>query len=233
MAAHELRGPLTTVAGFTDLLLRRDPPAAQRKAWLENVRDEGARLTALIDELLNVARIESNTLRVDPTRLHLVAAINAATNAVGESRSHAFILDMPADIPHVAADGAKLKQVLINLLTNAVKYSPSGGDITIRARTTPDGFVSVEVQDHGLGVTEEERSGLFTTFYRVRTPETAEIGGTGLGLFIVKSLVELMGGTAWVESEAGRGSTFGFTLPRWREGISPHRPGVAAESEAA
>lgn len=221
MAAHELRSPLTSVAGFTDLLLRRDPPPAQRKAWLESIREEGARLGHLIDELLSVARIEAGTLSVDHARVQLLAAFNAATNSVGESSLHAFVMDVPAGLPPVLADQAKLQQVLVNLLSNALKYSPTGGDITISARNTGDGFVQVEVADTGLGISEEDQEKLFTSFYRVRTDETAEIGGTGLGLFIVKSLVELMGGRATLRSAAGEGSVFGFTLPVWSEGAVP------------
>jgi signal transduction histidine kinase len=142
------------------------------------------------------------------------------------TQAHEFEVDIAPDVPKVLADQAKMTQVVLNLLSNAIKYSPEGGTIRIAAEAADGGnSVVVRVSDQGIGLAPEDKDRVFETFYRVKSEETYEIRGTGLGLFIVKSLVEGMGGEMGVESELGSGSTFYFTLPtktggstiNWRE----------------
>ena len=119
-------------------------------------------------------------------------------------------------MPPVAADADKLRQVLVNPISNAIKYSPHGGEIAIRAYTS-QGAIRVEIQDQGLGIASENQAKLFTRFHRIKTVQTEGIPGTGLGLTIVKSLVEMMQGTIDLTSADGKGSTFGFTIPAWQD----------------
>jgi signal transduction histidine kinase len=230
MAAHERRTPLTTVLGFSELLLSDDVPRDRAKAWLHSINRESIRLNHLIDELMSVSRRDSGRLEltIEPTSLQ--GAVRAAVLSAGIGPRHTVLVEVPEDLPDVAADGDKLRQVLVNLLSNAFKYSPNGGKIQVRAFPSTDDQARIEVQDDGLGIAPEDQAKLFTTFHRVRTPETADIPGTGLGLSIVKSLVEMMGGTIDVKSVIGEGSTFGFTLPVWQDGATAS---VVSEAPAA
>ncbi|MFQ6031005.1 MAG: sensor histidine kinase, partial [Dehalococcoidia bacterium] len=127
---------------------------------------------------------------------------------------HEFRENIPPDLPRVAADREKLVQILANLLDNAIKYSPDGGTITVSATHEPGrDRVVVAVEDHGIGIASEDQDRVFTAFQRIRRPETRGIGGTGLGLYIVKALAELSQGEVWLESQVQWGSTFFFSLP--------------------
>jgi signal transduction histidine kinase len=220
MAAHELRAPLTSVLGYSELLLDDDIPREQARAWLASINNESIRLNGLIDELMNVARVESGNLElaIEPTDIR-DAIDGAVLSAGGTSQAHMILVDVDAELPPIAADADKLRQILINLISNAIKYSPHGGDIAIRAFHSP-GAVRVEIQDEGLGMIPEDQAKLFTRFHRIKTAQTEGIPGTGLGLTIVKSLVEMMQGTIDLTSAEGEGSTFGFTIPLWQEGAA-------------
>lgn len=222
MAAHELRTPLTTLVGFTDLLLTREAPRDQQVEWLRTIHRESERLTHMVEELLNVSRIEAGHLDLATEELDLRRVVDAAAAASGlPARSHRFVVDIPPGLPAVAADENKLTQVLINLLSNAVKYSPKGGAVLLSALYDEQtGRVRIAVVDQGLGISPEDQERLFTSFYRIKSPETRNIEGTGLGLSIVKSLIELMGGSVTLDSKVGRGSTFAVELPAWREGLT-------------
>ena len=133
---------------------------------------------------------------------------------MGSTSIHQFLVDIPTETPQVVGDCDKLTQVLANLLDNAVKYSPHGGLVTILARHEPQRErVVVGVRDEGIGIAVGDREQLFGTFHRTRRPETQRTRGTGLGLYIVKSLVELMGSHVWLESELNKGSTIFFSVP--------------------
>ena len=146
----------------------------------------------------------------------------ALENASPLTDGDEFIVNIPPDTPKVVADRDKLAEVLTNLLTNAVKYSPGGGKITVSARLEAGNHrVVVAVADQGIGISPQDRENLFTTFHRIRRPETDRIGGTGLGLYIVKELVQLMQGEVWLKSQLGNGSTFSFSIPtEWYESRS-------------
>ncbi|MBI2935583.1 MAG: GAF domain-containing protein [Chloroflexi bacterium] len=224
VASHELRTPMTTIMGFAQLLLDRDPPETIRRQWLERILKNSQRLTAIVDDLLNVSRIQSGKLVLNVESLPLREIVEeAVTTARASTDRHRFVLQIPPGLPRVEADRDKLIQVLINLLGNAVKYSPGGGLITFSARHNPERQrVVVSVADQGIGIAPQDQARLFTTFQRIRRPETAQVSGTGLGLYIVKSLVELMRGEVWLESELNKGSTFFFSLP-----TQPAEPPVA------
>lgn len=235
LVSHELRTPLTSIKGYVDLLLAGNVGelAGEQREFLEIVVHNADRLTALIDDLLDLARIESG--RIDLTRTpldlgRLLSDLGAAFHLQIESKEQRLVVDLAPDLPALWGDAARVAQILINLLSNAHKYTPAGGVITVVAR--PDGaMVRIEVRDTGIGMTADEQSQLFTRFFRAKNRATQEVGGTGLGLAIMRSLVQLHGGWIDVDSALGQGSTFTVTLPslaRPAEApsvLSPPRPG--------
>lgn len=211
--SHELRTPLTSLRGFSELLLKRDYPPDKQKQFLSIIHNESARLTALINDFLDLQRIESGQQTYNFADLD-IASVLQETLAVfqREESPHSFSSVTPDSLPLVSVDVDRIRQVLTNLIANAVKYSPQGGAITVRAVSEPDKIV-VSVIDQGVGIPLEAKAKLFRKFFRVDNRETRSIGGTGLGLALVKDLIEAHGGSVWVESEPGQGSTFSFSLP--------------------
>lgn len=216
VASHELRTPMTAILGFAELLLMRAKglPEEQYK-WLEMIHGEAQRLSRIVEDLLNVSRIETGRLSLEIEPLMLMPVVEAVVSQIGQGcRSHSFSLDIPEGLPEVSADGSKLHQVLYNLVDNAVKYSPGGGVVRVRAEVDEsEGMMKVGVEDQGVGIPDSELARLFTRFHRVDRAETVGLRGTGLGLYIVKSLVEMMGGRVWVQSVLHQGATFYFNLP--------------------
>ena len=218
IASHELRTPMTTIMGFSELLLNDELPEASRREWAEKIHRNSKVLSAIVDDMLNVSRIQSGKLQLDLGHLELYSVVDEVVAVIRpETNVHEFQIEIPADTPLVVADREKLDQVLINLFTNAVKYSPEGGPITISARYEQEhDRVVVEVADKGIGIAPEDRVQLFSTFHRISRPETQDIRGTGLGLSIVNGLVRMMRGEVWVESSLDEGSRFSFSLPTLR-----------------
>ena len=218
IASHELRTPMTTILGFTELLLKRDLPESSRREWLERIYQSSKALSAIVDDMLNISRIQSGKLALSLELLQLQDVVNEVLAGIRpETTVHEFIVSIPEDTPKVVADREKLAQVLINFLTNAIKYSPKGGPVTISARHDRDRErVVVEVADQGIGIAPEEQENLFSAFHRIIRPETATIKGTGLGLSIVKGLVQMMKGEVWAKSEMDKGSRFFFSIPTRR-----------------
>ncbi len=215
IASHELRTPMTTLMGYSELLLKDEPPPEVRREWFELINAESKRLTEIPDDLLDIARINSGIVRVNPQPMALgpLAAEVVSAEGVG-SPIHQLTAASPKRLPRVLADRDKVRQVLANLVDNAVKYSPAGGRVSISFRRDASrGRVITSVSDEGIGIAPGDRVRLFEMFQRVRTAETTTIRGTGVGLHVVKSLVELMGGEVWVRGRRLRGSTFSFTLP--------------------
>jgi signal transduction histidine kinase len=214
VASHELRTPMTTILGFTELLLD-DVPEGDQRRWLEHVHEDSLRLTSILDDMLDVSRIQSGRVKMTIERVDVPEVINDVIAGIGSTTSiHEFDVAVSPDLPKALTDQAKTTQIVLNLVSNAIKYSPEGGLITVSVGPTPDGRdVIVGVTDQGLGIPPEEIDRVFDTFYRVKNEQTYEIRGTGLGLYIVKSLIEGIGGTLSVESEVGVGSTFSFTMP--------------------
>jgi signal transduction histidine kinase len=213
VVSHELRTPLTSVYGAAVTLREHELDDVRRNTLLQIVSTEAARLGRLLDDVLWVSRLDSN--RAD-TFISRVDPLAVVTEVVSGARTHlppALSIDVqhPESPPAVAADPDKLRQVLVNLVENAVKYSGEG---QIEVRLEPnDGTMRFSVRDEGLGIPREEQGRIFEKFHRLDPEMTHGVGGSGLGLYICKGLVERMGGEIWVESEAGKGSTFLFELP--------------------
>ncbi|MBC7107085.1 MAG: PAS domain-containing protein, partial [Firmicutes bacterium] len=214
--SHELRTPLTSIRGFLETLLDGavdDPPTARR--FLETMALEAERLARLIDDLLQLSRLEDRRVVLRRERVDMaviVARVVDIFRAGAREKGLELGYHVQTHLPPVAGDPDMLARVLVNLVDNAVKYTPEGGRITVRAEAA-DGHVRVSVSDTGVGIPEESLPRVFERFYRVDKSRAREQGGTGLGLAIVKHIVEAHGGRVWARSEVGRGSTFTFELP--------------------
>jgi PAS domain S-box-containing protein len=211
--SHELRTPLSSLRGFAELMLEREFPAEKRQRFLSIIHSETVRLTNLINDFLDLQRIESGRQvyhfeRVDVREL-LREGIALFTQA---DAKHTLRLETPDSLPPIQADKDRIRQVLSNLLSNAIKFSPRGGEVTVGARQQ-GAYVEVWVTDQGVGIPREAIAQLFSKFFRVDNSQTRNIGGTGLGLALVKEIVDAHQGRVWVDSEPGRGSAFFFTLP--------------------
>ena len=214
--SHELRTPLGSIKGYATTLLthgsklRKD----EQREFLEIIDSEADRLRELIENLLDLSRLEAGVLRIDRQPTRLGSSVREVVRKVQlASPSHEFVLDWPTDDPMVNADQKRIYQVIQNLITNAVKYSPDGGCITVSARVERRELI-ISVADQGLGIPEAELDKIFDRFHRVQTGVSRGIGGTGLGLAICKGLVEAHGGHISAESAGeAQGSTFCFTLP--------------------
>lgn len=211
--SHELRTPLTMIQGFSELLLSRDDlgPDRSRDA-LQQIHRSSQRLGRLIDDLLSVSRIESGKLSVDFGPVDLGAVITDVVATFEAQTGRHFVTEVDPRLTPVLADLDKVVQVVTNLVSNAVKYSPVPGAIEVVASHAGD-HAEISVTDHGIGMSEDERAHLFEKFTRADRPEVRKAGGTGLGLYITKSLVEMQHGQLWVRSALGAGSTFSVSLP--------------------
>ncbi|GAC1383520.1 MAG: ATP-binding protein [Herpetosiphon sp.] len=227
VVSHELRTPLTSILGYTELLKAREFPAAERFELLDTVWKQATHLSNLVEDLLNVSRLDAGRITLNRWVLslrQLVTELIAQMNKQLDRHRHQLLLDIDPHLPPVYADRDRLRQILSNLLSNAIKYSPGGGEIVLRAEVLvhppsgapplpPEPALLITVQDPGMGIDPAEQRKIFDRFYRIDNSNTRRIGGTGLGLAITKALVELHGGRIWVTSQAGAGSTFAFTLP--------------------
>ncbi len=213
VVSHELRTPLTSLVGFAELLLTRDFTEPQRRQCLTVMLQEGQRLTNLINDFLDVQRVESSGASLNLRPAALRPLLQWAVATAREDPDCPITVALPNDLPPVLADPDRVKQVLANLLSNAQKYSPAGGTVRVAARVV-DGAVEVSVRDQGLGLPADAISRLFEKFYRVDNSDRRTIQGSGLGLSVCRKIVEAHGGRIWAHSEGlGRGSTFCFTLP--------------------
>jgi PAS domain S-box-containing protein len=223
IVSHELRAPLTSIMGFVELLLTRDMPEETRRQWLEVVQTESRRLAAVIDDLLDLSRIESRRIALEPEPLDLAEIIAGRFAMLKPSlKKHRLRQHLPPGLPRVNADRLRLERILDNLLSNAVKYSPDGGEVTVSAHCEGD-YVRVSVSDQGIGIPPDKLETIFQRFQQLDSFIRRKMGGAGLGLAIVKASVELHGGRIWAESQVGKGSTFHFTLPVAQERSSDIR----------
>ena len=232
IVAHDFRRPLMGIRGFAELVL--DEPALSeenRREFMRTVIAETDGLAALANDTLLITQIETGQLSFRWSEVDLGPFILQHSMPLGLAE-HSILLDVPPHFPRIVADPDRLRQVLVNLIGNAVKYSPQGGAINIRCRERGDDHVMIEVVDHGLGIPKEQVASLFQKFSRVRTEEHLRVQGTGLGLYICRLIVEGHGGQIWVESETGQGSTFGLVLPRDASAIVPAAR-APSEREAA
>jgi two-component system phosphate regulon sensor histidine kinase PhoR len=214
--SHELRTPLSIFRGYLETLLD-DPqqPPGELLRILEIMERHSDRLNALVEDVLSLARLESPGAELDLSEIDLAELLHSIMRdwekrfAARQLKSH---LDLPEDLPLLKADESRLQEVIYNLLDNAVKYSPAGGTISLRAAVAGD-RVRVSVADQGIGIREGDLPRIFERFYRADKGRSRELGGTGLGLSIVKHIVQLHGGTVEAESEPGKGTTISVLLP--------------------
>lgn len=216
-ASHELRSPLTSVLGFAELLMmERDSLTPKQVETVEIILDNCRHLVRLLNDLLDLARSDAGRLsiEVEPTDLapligDVVRTMRAQTKGFGQRLSER----LEPGLPQVSGEPARIRQVLVNLLTNAHEYSPEGASIDVRAAAVDADWVEVSVSDDGPGIPADQLERIFERFTRGDAGLTQRVGGTGLGLAISKSLVELHGGTIAATSTVGAGSTFSFRLP--------------------
>ncbi|HVQ31413.1 MAG TPA: ATP-binding protein, partial [Vicinamibacteria bacterium] len=228
IVAHDFRRPLMAIRGFAELVLEEpDLPIETRQEFMRTVINETEHLALLANDTLLITQIETGQFAFNWSEIDLGPFILDAV-PLGLS-DHSVLMDIPAGFPKIVVDALRLRQVVTNLTMNAVKYSPSGGSITVRARERGTDNIVIEVVDHGLGIPPEQVGKLFQKFERVRTAEHLAISGTGLGLYICRLIVEGHGGQIWVESELGKGSTFGLSLPRDASKLS--RPATAPDAD--
>jgi signal transduction histidine kinase/DNA-binding response OmpR family regulator len=225
IAAHELRTPLAILLGYATLLQEETEGGDQKQ--LEIIVRNAMRLRALVDSMLNLRHLEIGKPQVKLEQIILRHAIDEAVkdlSPLADSKRQSIAIKLPEGFPTITADRQKLGLILINLLSNAVKFTPEGGRIAIEAKWN-EHEVLVSVSDTGIGIPPGEHERIFERFYQVGDSLTRKHGGIGLGLSIVKGIVELCGGRIWVESKVGRGSTFTFTIPQQ----STHESRIASE----
>jgi signal transduction histidine kinase len=233
IVAHDFRRPLMAIRGFAELVLEEpDLPIETRQEFMRTVVRETDHLATLANDTLLITQIETGQFSYNWSEIDLGPFILDAV-PLGLSE-HSVLMDIPAGFPKILADAVRLRQVITNLTMNAAKYSPAGGSITVRCRERGADHIVLEVIDHGLGIPPEQVDKLFQKFERVRTNEHLAVSGTGLGLYICRLIVEGHGGQIWVESELGKGSTFGLSLPRdARKLVRPTREEQPAAASAA
>ena len=217
IASHELRTPLTTLVGYSELLLTRPLTESQKKEFLGFINEESIHLSRIVDDLLDISRIESQKdfgFAKKPVDLAKILVKNMQFYSQAET-GHRISTQVEQDLPLVNADADKIGQVIKNFLDNAIKYSPRG-DIVCKA-FLKDGMVWVSIRDEGIGISQENLPRIFDKFYRIEQDETAHISGTGLGLSIAKYVVESHDGRIDVKSEPGKGTTIAFGLPIFEE----------------
>jgi signal transduction histidine kinase len=229
--SHELRTPMTSIKGYIELIAAGAVGAVslQQRRFLEVVHNNTERMIGLVNNLITVSEMERGLVEIEPRPVDMKGVIEEAVQAVhskAEERRLAVNLNLPADLCPVRGDPQRLRQIVDNLLDNALRYTPASGRIDVwaaEARLADDGgspqhYVIVNVRDSGVGIAPEDQPRVFEKFYRAENSLSVEAGGTGMGLAIVKTLVEAHGGRIWLDSQPGEGSTFSFIVPTVRPG---------------
>lgn len=216
--SHELRTPLASIMGFVELLLGEEPGelTPTQREFLEIMLESSHRLLGMVNDILDVSRIEAGDLDLRTQRIRLEEVVARAVRSarhLAESKKIALEVEMGPPLPIIKGDPERLEQVMDNLLNNAVKFTPRGGQITVRVQSRQPYEVQVEVTDTGIGIPSADMAHLFSRFHRGENVAGQAIPGAGLGLHITQAIVTEHGGRIEVESEVGKGSTFRFTLP--------------------
>ncbi|MCE7700049.1 MAG: HAMP domain-containing histidine kinase, partial [Methanobacterium paludis] len=222
IAAHELRTPMTPIKGFISMLNEDDADSfsyEERKEYYNIIEQNVDRLGRLINDLLNVTRIERGVAlqlfweEVDLSAL--AESVFEIQRGMTNTERHPLVLDSVPNPLKATVGKDQLEQILQNLVSNAIKYSPDGGEVRVIMRDEPETeTILVGCQDHGTGMPESAKSKLFKPYRRIHNPKTASVKGTGVGLFLVKNLVKAHHGEIWVDTELGKGTTFWFRLPK-------------------
>jgi signal transduction histidine kinase len=216
-ASHELRTPLAAIVGYLELVLGGEAGELtdQQKEFLEIIDRNCDRLNKLVDDILFMGRVDSDRLTLEPQPVDLAGLAGTeveSMRAAAERKAVGIALDAPQDVPALEGDPTRLTQLLDNLISNAVKFTPEGGTVTVAVSADPDA-VSVAVHDTGVGIPADELQRIFERFFRASTAASSGVSGTGIGLAIVQSIAEAHGGSVAAESEVGAGTTFTVTLP--------------------
>lgn len=208
--SHELRDPLNSIIGFSEVLIAAENLTEKQHRYAGNIMTSGQRLTALINDILELAKLEAGKMRLHPEPLNAATACEHAAALIrpqAEKKNIDVKVVADPNAPAARQDAGKVQQIVTNLLSNAVKFTPEGGRVTLKAATDGTDLVFT-VSDTGVGIAPEEQDLIFEKFRQAANPMTREQGGTGLGLSIVRELAKLLGGDVTVHSELGRGSTF-------------------------
>lgn len=223
--AHEIRTPLTCLIGYTQMMMENEFPREQQVAYLAIIVRESQRLNSLLADFLDIQFLEA-TNKVTLLPGHMEEFLRESYELFrNQQGSHRFVLDVAGSLPKVSLDARRVRQVLSNLMSNAVKYSPGGGTIRISAFAREKHVVAC-IQDQGIGIPADALPKLFTKFFRVHSEHTGDIPGTGLGLALVRECVRAQGGDVWVKSTVGQGSAFYFSLA-----ISPGQGGAGVGNQ--
>jgi two-component system cell cycle sensor histidine kinase PleC len=228
--SHELRTPLNAILGFSEIIWQEcfgPVGSARYKEYAGDIHSSGAHLLSLINDLLDVAKIEAGKMEISPHPIEAKRTFDLALkliSAKARERQQTLSIEIDPSAPSLYADERALKQILINLCSNAVKFTPEGGKITVRAELARCGGFQISVQDNGPGIPREKLDKIFTPFSQVDNRYDRQAGGTGLGLALVRGLAELHGGRAWLESEPGKGCCAYVVLPA----NQPEMPEVVA-----
>jgi signal transduction histidine kinase len=226
LVAHELKNPMTSIRGYTDLLIKGaiGEISKGQEDFLRTIRANVNRMTTLVSDLADISRIEAERLRLDFKAVNINDVVDEVVRSHRnklEEKEQTLNLNIPENLPPVWGDHTRLVQILVNLVSNANKYTPEGGEITIRAERSPNQWdpegakevLLIAVEDNGIGLKPEDQSKIFTKFFRSDDPKATDAPGTGLGLNISRNLVEMQGGKIWFESEYREGTTFYLTVP--------------------
>jgi len=222
--SHELRTPLNAVIGLSELMMdgATGEISEEQKQCISDILRSGHQLLHLVDDMLDIVKVEAGKIKLKLEPLNLAEIINYTAQIVRHSLSehkHNLMVNIDGGLPQVQADRDRLRQVLLNLLSNAIKFTPRGGQLGIKASREGD-WCHVSVIDNGIGIRKENQESVFEAFVQVDTLPDGTKEGTGLGLALTKQLVEACGGRIWVESKYGKGSKFTFTLPVAKENES-------------
>jgi signal transduction histidine kinase len=214
--SHELRTPLNSILGFSELMLNSQQIADRLKRWAGNIQSSGKQLLALINDILDLARVEAGKMEIRPEEFAVTGVtdgIMTMFRPLAEKKNIDLREQIDSALPRLRQDAGKIRQILANLLSNAIKFTPEGGRVLLKAEAHGVD-VRLVVNDTGVGIAPEDRDVIFDKFRQAANPMTREHEGTGLGLSIVRELAKLLGGDVSLESELGRGSTFTVQLPQ-------------------